>query len=150
MGFRNRIRKKLAILGGKPEEVQANSAASRPARNWEPEPEPESPRGEKPPGAYIEEVVKGNPVVLFMKGSPSAPQCGFSASASAILASYGAALHTVDVLIDPEVREAVKVYSEWPTLPQAYVGGEFLGGSDILAQLHESGALSDMIQKAAE
>ena len=149
MGIRKRIRKRLAILGGQPEELAKDVPPSRPPRNWEPEPEPESPRGDQEAGEYIDQVVKGNQVVLFMKGSKSAPQCGFSASASAILASYEAPLHTVDVLIDPEVREAVKSYSDWPTLPQAYIGGEFVGGSDILSQLHESGDLVELIEKAS-
>ncbi|MEC7240585.1 MAG: Grx4 family monothiol glutaredoxin [Myxococcota bacterium] len=96
------------------------------------------------------EVVKANPVTLFMKGSPKAPQCGFSASAAGILGSYGVPFHTVDVLIDPDVREQVKTFSSWPTLPQVYIGGEFVGGSDILGQLHESGELKGLIEKASQ
>lgn len=150
MGIRKRIRRKLSFLGS-PEPVARpeSSQTSLPERRWEPEPEPESPRGDQPPAEYISEVVKAHPVVLFMKGSPKAPQCGFSASASAILGSYPSKLHTVDVLIDPEVREQVKTFSSWPTLPQVYIGGEFVGGSDILGQLHESGDLKGLIEKAA-
>jgi len=118
-------------------------------RRWEPEPEPQSPRGDKAPKAYIEEVIQAHPVVLFMKGNAAAPQCGFSASAAGILTSYAAPLHTVDVLIDSDVREAVKAFSNWPTLPQTYVGGEFVGGADILTQLHESGDLKEMLEAAA-
>ncbi|MDP2309479.1 MAG: Grx4 family monothiol glutaredoxin [Pseudomonadota bacterium] len=114
----------------------------------EEEKEEASPRGGKPVKDYIDEVVKGNPVVLFMKGSPQAPQCGFSAGASAILTGYGKPYATVNVLADPEVRDAVKDYSNWPTIPQVFVGGEFVGGADILKQLHESGELKELIAKA--
>ena len=149
MGIRKRIRRKLSFLGSPEPTTRSETApAELPERRWEPEPEPESPRGDQPATEYIEEVVKGNPVTLFMKGSPKAPQCGFSASAAGILGSYSAPLHTVDVLIDPEVRAEVKSYSNWPTLPQVYIGGEFVGGSDILGQLHESGDLKELIEKA--
>ncbi len=147
MGIRKRIRRKLSFLGS-PEPQKVVEPSVLPERRWEPEPEPESPRGEQEPRAYIESVVSGNPVVLFMKGSPRAPQCGFSASAAGILSSYGVKLHTVDVIIDPDVREDVKAYSNWPTLPQTYIGGEFVGGSDILGQLHESGDLKGLIEAA--
>lgn len=148
MGIRKKIRRKLAILGGQTPDRKPTMENIVPVRNWEPEPEPESPRGEQAPSEYIQEVVKSHPVVLFMKGNPSAPQCGFSASAVAILSSYGVALHTVDVLIDPEVREAVKTFSSWPTIPQTYIQGEFVGGSDILTQIHEAGDLKGLIEKA--
>ena len=97
---------------------------------------------------YIDEVVKNNTVVLFMKGSPAQPQCGFSATAAGILQGYGVDIHHVDILIDPEVRQGVKEYSNWPTLPQIYVGGEFLGGSDILRQMHDQGELGEVIEEA--
>ncbi len=105
----------------------------------------------KPPRdvqAFLDETVKANAVVLFMKGTPSSPMCGFSANAAGILQSYGGELFHVDVIADPEVRQGVKEYSNWPTLPQVYVGGEFLGGSDILMQMHEAGELAEMIEKA--
>lgn len=151
MGIRKRIRRKLSFFGSPAPEPRPESAGSNlPERRWEPEPEPESPRGDQPAGEYIAEVVKANPVTLFMKGSPKAPQCGFSASAAGILGSYGVPFHTVDVLIDPDVREQVKTFSSWPTLPQVYIGGEFVGGSDILGQLHESGELKGLIEKASQ
>jgi monothiol glutaredoxin len=149
MGIRKRIRRKLAILGGETPEARPSHPSMAPVRNWTPESEPESPRGETGPGEYIKEIVTKHPVVLFMKGNPSAPQCGFSASAAGILSSYGKGLHTFDVLIDPEVREAVKAFSNWPTLPQTYIGGEFVGGSDILAQMHEAGELKAIIEAAS-
>ena len=82
-----------------------------------------------------------------MKGSPSNPQCGFSARAVSILQSYEKKMVHFDVFIDPEVRQGVKDFSEWPTLPQVYVKGEFLGGSDILQQMHDSGELTQMFEE---
>ena len=76
------------------------------------------------------------------------PQCGFSANAVAILSGYGQAIKHVDVISDPAVRQGVKEFSNWPTIPQIYVGGEFLGGSDILAQMHQSGELGEVISAA--
>ncbi len=96
----------------------------------------------------LDEVVKGHPVVLFMKGNALFPQCGFSARAVAILQQYGK-VHTVDVLADPEVRQGIKDYSNWPTIPQAYIHGKFVGGSDILMELEERGELKDMISGQA-
>ena len=83
-----------------------------------------------------------------MKGDPGEPQCGFSANAAGILASYGKPNHHVDVLLDPEVRQGIKEFSDWPTIPQIYVGGEFVGGSDILAQMHSAGDLKAQIEAA--
>ena len=111
-------------------------------------PRPSHPRGDADPQTYIKDVVSNNAVVLFMKGTPSQPQCGFSANAAGILKSYGADLHHVDILADPDVRQGVKEYSNWPTLPQIYVGGEFLGGSDILRQMHDQGELGELIAAA--
>ncbi len=89
----------------------------------------------------IDTLVKSNDVVLFMKGTKFFPQCGFSARAIAILQENGVKFETVDVLADPEIRQAVKDYSNWPTIPQLYVKGEFIGGSDIMMAMHESGEL---------
>jgi monothiol glutaredoxin len=96
----------------------------------------------------VDEIIKNNAVVIFMKGSPTAPQCGFSAGASGILNGYGKPYAHVNVLADPEVREGVKSYSSWPTIPQVFIGGEFVGGADILKQLHESGELKTLIEQA--
>jgi len=89
----------------------------------------------------IEETIKGHRVVLFMKGDRSAPSCGFSASVVGILDGFLPSYHTVDVLEDPEIREGVKAYSEWPTIPQLYVDGEFIGGADIVKEMHARGEL---------
>jgi monothiol glutaredoxin len=95
---------------------------------------------------FIDEFVKGNKVVLFMKGTPDSPMCGFSANAAAILRGYGAPIASINVLADPEIRQGIKDYSNWPTIPQVYINGEFLGGSDILMQMHQAGELKEMIQ----
>jgi monothiol glutaredoxin len=89
----------------------------------------------------IDALVKGNDVVLFMKGTQFFPQCGFSARAVGILQQCGTKFQSVDVLTDPEIREGVKAYSNWPTIPQLYIKGEFIGGSDIMMQLFEAGEL---------
>lgn len=98
--------------------------------------------------ARIDEIVKNNKIVLFMKGTPSFPQCGFSNRATQILQSTGKPFEHVDVIGQPEFRQAIKEYSDWPTIPQVYVGGEFLGGSDILMQMYENGQLDDVVDKA--
>lgn len=97
----------------------------------------------------VEEIVKANPVVLFMKGTALFPQCGFSSRAVAILDRLGVPFETVDVLQDPEIRQGIKDYSEWPTVPQLYVKGEFVGGSDIMMEMFESGELQQLLDVAA-
>ena len=97
----------------------------------------------------IADLVTNNTVVLFMKGSRTMPQCGFSARAVSILEHLGVTYETFDVLSDMEVRQGIKEYSNWPTIPQLYVGGEFLGGSDIMMQMFESGELATMVQPEA-
>jgi monothiol glutaredoxin len=98
--------------------------------------------------ARIDALVKAHPVVLFMKGSALFPQCGFSSRAVAILQHLGVEFETVDVLQDQGVRQGIKTYSDWPTIPQLYVGGEFVGGSDIMMEMYESGELAEMFEKA--
>ena len=93
----------------------------------------------------IDTLVKSNNVVLFMKGSPLFPQCGFSSKAIAILDHLGVAYESVDVLQDMEIRAGIKEYSDWPTVPQLYVKGEFLGGSDIMMEMYEAGELQDAL-----
>jgi monothiol glutaredoxin len=93
----------------------------------------------------IDALVKANEVVLFMKGSALFPQCGFSSRAVAILDHLGVPFETVDVLADGEIRQGIKEYSEWPTIPQLYVKGEFVGGSDIMMEMFESGELQQLV-----
>ena len=97
----------------------------------------------------IAELVNKNDVVLFMKGTALFPQCGFSSRAVAILDRLGASFETIDVLQDPEIRQGIKEYSEWPTIPQLYVRGEFVGGSDIMMEMFESGELKELLSAAA-
>ena len=98
----------------------------------------------------IDDIVRKNEVVLFMKGTPLFPQCGFSSRAVAILERLGANYETVDVLQDPEIRQTIKEYSDWPTIPQLYVKGEFVGGSDIMMEMFENGELQELVGAAAE
>jgi len=93
----------------------------------------------------IADLVKSNEVVLFMKGTPLFPQCGFSSRAIAILERLGAPYESVDVLQDPEIRNGIKEFSDWPTIPQLYVKGEFVGGSDIMMEMFESGELKELL-----
>ena len=97
----------------------------------------------------IDALVNANDVVLFMKGSALFPQCGFSSRAVAILDHVGVPFETVDVLQDQEVRAGIKEYSDWPTVPQLYVKGEFVGGSDIMMEMFESGELQQLIAAEA-
>jgi len=97
----------------------------------------------------IEEIVRGDDIVLFMKGTELFPQCGFSSRAVAILDHLQVPFKTVDVLQDPEIRQGVKEYSDWPTIPQLYVRGEFVGGSDIMMEMFENGELQQLVQATA-
>ena len=96
----------------------------------------------------IDEIVKNNAVVLFMKGTPLFPQCGFSSRAITILEHLDVPFESVDVLQDPEIRNGIKEYSDWPTIPQLYVKGEFVGGSDIMMEMFESGELQQLLGEA--
>jgi monothiol glutaredoxin len=95
--------------------------------------------------ARIAEAIKLHPIVLFMKGSPPDPQCGFSAAVVQTLAHYGVPFHAVDVLADPPVRQAIKAFSDWPTIPQLYVDGAFIGGCDIVLEMHKTGELAEAL-----
>ncbi len=100
------------------------------------------------PQSRIAEIVKTNDVVLFMKGTALFPQCGFSSRAIAILDRLGSKYETIDVLQDTEIRQGIKEYSDWPTIPQLYVKGEFVGGSDIMMEMFESGELQELLAAA--
>ena len=95
----------------------------------------------------IKQQVSGNRVVLYMKGTPQFPQCGFSALAVQVLNACGVSdFHHVNVLADPEIREGIKQYANWPTIPQLYVNGEFVGGSDIMREMYQSGELQKLLE----
>tara|TARA_B100000768_G_C11119527_1_gene306853 strand:+ start:372 stop:680 length:309 start_codon:yes stop_codon:yes gene_type:complete len=93
----------------------------------------------------IKKLIDDNQVLLFMKGDPKFPQCGFSSLACQVLNACGSKYETFDVLLDPEVREGIKLYSNWPTIPQLYIRGEFVGGADIIKEMYESGELTKLI-----
>jgi monothiol glutaredoxin len=95
----------------------------------------------------IKDQVTGNPVVLYMKGTPQMPQCGFSAMAVQVLQACGVSqFASVNVLADPEIRQGIKQYANWPTIPQLYVNGEFVGGSDIMREMYQSGELQKLLE----
>ena len=95
----------------------------------------------------ISDIVTSNDVVLFMKGTPLFPQCGFSSKAVAILDHCGVAYESVDVLQDMEIRQGIKAFSDWPTIPQLYVQGEFVGGCDIIMEMFQAGELQSMLKE---
>jgi len=96
----------------------------------------------------IKKQVTGNKVVLYMKGTPDFPQCGFSANAMGILRACGVDRpYTVNVLENPDIRQGIKDYANWPTIPQLYVNGEFVGGSDIMTEMYQSGELKKLLEK---
>jgi monothiol glutaredoxin len=97
----------------------------------------------------IHQQVTSNPVVLYMKGSPAFPQCGFSGAAVQMLKACGVdRFYSVDVLADPEIRQGIKEYANWPTIPQLYVNGEFVGGADIMREMYQSGELQKTLETA--
>jgi len=98
--------------------------------------------------ARIDQLVQQDKIVVFMKGSKLMPQCGFSNNVVQIINSLGVPFATVDVLEDPEIRQGIKEYSNWPTIPQVYINGEFVGGSDILIELYQQGELQQMVEVA--
>lgn len=167
MSIIDRLKRRLPILGAGPVPSPAPparpaagaasaSTAAAPSRPAAPRPAPPPlmadntvPRNGASAADYISALVKSHPIVIFMKGTPVAPQCGFSATAAGILAEYGRPMAHVNVIADPELREAVKEFSSWPTLPQIFIGGEFVGGADILRQMHDGGELKGLIEKAA-
>ncbi|MGF1518396.1 MAG: Grx4 family monothiol glutaredoxin [Nodosilinea sp.] len=96
----------------------------------------------------LDQLVQNNTIMVFMKGNKLMPQCGFSNNVVQILNVLGVPFETVDVLADPDIRQGIKEYSNWPTIPQVYVNGEFLGGSDILIELYQNGKLQEMVEIA--
>jgi monothiol glutaredoxin len=96
----------------------------------------------------IEQLLNQNKIMVFMKGSKLMPQCGFSNNVVQILNTLGVPYETVDILADPEIRQGIKEYSNWPTIPQIYIDGEFVGGSDIAIELYQNGELQQMVEVA--
>ena len=104
----------------------------------------------KPVAEKVAKILSNSPVVLFMKGNASMPQCGFSANSVGILSSLGVPFTTFNILTDPEVRQGLKEISNWPTYPQVYVNKTLIGGNDILTEMHESGELKQMVNALAK
>lgn len=96
----------------------------------------------------IQSAIAQNKILIFMKGNRNFPQCGFSAATIQVFEELGAPYETIDVLSDPEIRDQVKAYSNWPTIPQVYIDGKFVGGCDIVRELHESGELRQIVKGA--
>ena len=96
----------------------------------------------------IKNEIAANKIVIYMKGTKEMPRCGFSAAAVEVLRTYGVPFKDINVLEDPEKWQAVKQYSDWPTIPQIYIGGEFVGGSDIVREMHAKGELEPIVRKA--
>jgi monothiol glutaredoxin len=96
----------------------------------------------------IEQEVRGNKVVVYMKGTPAFPMCGFSAATVEVLREIGVPFKAVDILAEPEKREAIKQYTNWPTIPQVFAGGKFIGGCDIVRELHGRGELAPLLRAA--
>lgn len=96
----------------------------------------------------LDQLVTNNAIMVFMKGNKLMPQCGFSNNVVQILNVLGVPFETVDVLADPDIRQGIKEYSNWPTIPQVYINGEFVGGSDILIELYQNGKLQEMVEIA--
>jgi monothiol glutaredoxin len=97
----------------------------------------------------IKQQIQDNSIMLYMKGTPDFPQCGFSSNAVRILTACGAKFGHVNVLENPEIRQGIKEFSNWPTIPQLYIKGDFIGGSDIMAEMYESGELQQLIKDAS-
>ncbi len=98
----------------------------------------------------IRKTIEDNRIVIYMKGTPTFPMCGFSAATIEVFNEIGVPYETVDVLTDPEIREGIKRFSEWPTIPQVYVKGEFVGGCDIIREMHASGELAPLVRSALQ
>lgn len=97
----------------------------------------------------IQKTIDDNRVVVFMKGTPAMPQCGFSAAVVQVLRTLGVPFHSVNVLADPALRDGIKSFSRWPTIPQVFVGGKFIGGSDIVREMYASGELKKLLEEKA-
>ena len=97
----------------------------------------------------IKQQIEGNPIILYMKGSPNQPQCGFSARATQVLMACGERFAYVDILANPDIRANLPTYGNWPTFPQLWINGELIGGSDIIAEMYEKGELMPLVKEAA-
>ena len=157
MGILKRIKNRLPIVGdGGPRRPSSRPSASYQSRAGgpssraakpplEPPPPPPPPRSAEEVRSAIDDDVKAHKVLLYMKGNPAAPQCGFSAAVADILQRSGVPFETRDVIADPELRSGVKAYTDWPTLPQVFIDHEFVGGCDILREMDQNGELKALL-----
>lgn len=152
--IRQRIKQRLSIVSADPAPVRSTASSASPEAEVPPMPEPELPplvgseaaSAEDLPGMLTDEIA-ANPAIIYMKGSRYAPQCGFSARVVEIFEQIGSEFQTRDCLSSEALRSGIKDFSSWPTIPQIYLGGEFVGGCDIIVEMHQSGELA---QKVAE
>lgn len=158
MGILSRVKSRLKIiasdvLGGEaeaPAPTRPTMAARppAPAQNRPPAPPPPPQASPEELRARIEADVKANAIVIFMKGTRTAPQCGFSAAAVDVFEQLSVPFETRNVLAEPGLRDGIKAFTQWPTIPQVFVGGEFIGGTDILREMHDKGELRPLVEKA--
>lgn len=154
MGILSRIKRRLPIVGKKSTPRPAAVADQAPRKSpglpitATPTPPPPPSMSAEEMRAAIEKDVKSIPVLLYMKGNVAMPRCGFSAAVVDILRQLDVPFETRDVYSDETLRQEIKEFSDWPTLPQLYVGGEFVGGCDIVREMHENGELADAVSKA--
>jgi monothiol glutaredoxin len=155
MGILSRIKRRLPIIGRKttprPAEVADRAgpkSSGLPIAAAAPTPPPPPSMSAEEMRTAIEKDVKNIPVLLYMKGNAAMPRCGFSAAVVDILRQLDVPFETRDVYSDPTLRQEIKEFSDWPTLPQLYLGGEFVGGCDIVREMHENGELKDAVGKA--
>ena len=149
MGIRTSIKKRLKIIAGIEPDRPAQSYQTK-APNYEPPPPPPPPMTEEEARAMIQADIDANPVMLFTKGTKQAPACGFSATVIGIFDQLGVPFETRNVVADPTLRQAIKEFSDWPTIPQIYLAGEFIGGCDIVRQMQDSGELKTAVEKALQ
>ncbi len=151
MGILGRIKNRLKIVAGaEPRPANSFSTAAPQTAPREPAPPPKPPMTAEEATAQIDADVKAHKVLIFLKGTRTAPMCGFSAAVIDVFDQLGVPYETRNVLEEPAIRTAIKDYSDWPTIPQVYVNHEFIGGCDITRQMHESGELKTAVDKALE
>ncbi|MCP4873114.1 MAG: Grx4 family monothiol glutaredoxin [Proteobacteria bacterium] len=152
MGILKRIKNRLPIVGGNDARTARPASAHKPSYTPEPkrtpQPPPPPPKTAEEVHAEIQADIDAHTIVLFMKGSANAPQCGFSAAAVDALRQLDVPFETRNVVADPMVRQGIKDFSDWPTIPQLYIAGEFIGGSDIVREMLASGELKEATDAA--
>ncbi len=150
MGILRRIKNRLPIVGGSDEKRPAATYTPPPRKEAAPPPPPPPAMSAEEVQAEIDAAVKANPVLIYMKGTPNAPQCGFSAAVVDIFQQLGVPFETRNVLADPAIRQGIKDYTDWPTIPQVFVGGEFIGGCDITVEMSENGELKTLVEETLQ